>query len=80
MDDAEYREKAKRKLVNYTRAGIIPGVNLIITYETDYNPLDFQVVKKLIDAYFGWFQNVLDNIEVTGVSIEKIEELASVNA
>ena len=53
MDDAEYREKAKRKLVNYTRAGIIPGVNLIITYETDYNPLDFQVVKKLIDAYFG---------------------------
>ncbi len=53
MDDAEYREKAKRKLVNYTRAGVIPGINLIITYETEYTPLDFGVVKKLIDAYFG---------------------------
>lgn len=53
MDDVEYRDRAKNKLVNYTKAGIIPGVNLIITYETDYNPLDFEVVKKLIDAYFG---------------------------
>ena len=40
MDDEEYAHKAYRKLEIYTRNGIIPMDNLLMTFETKARPLD----------------------------------------
>lgn len=52
MDSLSYTENAVSKLRLYTSNGIIPGVNLITTYETRNNPLSIQTIEKTIDFYF----------------------------
>lgn len=51
MDDPEYRNKAIKKLQTYSEAGIIPGVNLIMTFETQQHPLNTEIIKKTIEFY-----------------------------
>lgn len=53
MDDVNYVRRFSSKLEIYTLNGIIPSVNLIITYETKDFPLDYEIVEKLIEYYFS---------------------------
>ena len=52
MDDEEYVRKAYAKLQNYTLNGIIPSVNLIMTFETLEQPLSAEDVMEVIEKYF----------------------------
>lgn len=52
MDNADYIDDCTSKLRVYARAGIIPTVNLIATYETADHPLSPQMVSRLIEEYF----------------------------
>lgn len=53
MDNPEYANKACLKIKEYTSNGIIPGINLITTFETKDKPLTSDTVKRIIDNYFG---------------------------
>lgn len=53
MDDPSYSKNAYSKLQLYTSAGIIPGINLITTFETKNHPLSFDTIKKTIELYFS---------------------------
>ena len=52
MDDSKYAKKAFEKLEKYQSFGIIPGDNLIVTFETKDEPLSISMVEKIIDYYF----------------------------
>jgi len=52
MDDANYCKNTCSKLQLYTLHGIIPGINLITTYETQKNPLSIEMVDDIIGRYF----------------------------
>jgi len=52
MDNEEYIHKAYRKLDVYTMNGIVPTMNLIVTFETRENPLDPGMIEKVISDYF----------------------------
>lgn len=51
MDDPSYYKNTYSKLQLYASAGIIPGIQLITTYETKEYPLNTELVEKII-AYF----------------------------
>lgn len=53
MDDNKYASQASAKLQTYIESGIIPTIDLIATYETKENPLDYEMVEKVIADYFG---------------------------
>ena len=48
MDDSAYSNNAAGKLRLYTENGIIAGRNLIITMETQNEPLTTRLVEKMI--------------------------------
>ena len=48
MDDPEYVRKVCRRLSQYLKEGIIPGENLICTFEDGYTPLSPADVRKYI--------------------------------
>lgn len=52
MDDPKYVKRNLRKLEDYVQNGIIPSVNLILTFETSDHPLTISEVEHLIDWYF----------------------------
>ena len=52
MEDPEYVREAARKIKRYSLNGIIPGINLITTYETEQSPLSTEMVEKIIEYYF----------------------------
>ena len=52
IDDEEYAHKAYRKLEIYTRNGIIPSDNLIMTFETREMQLDPAIVEKVVRETF----------------------------
>ena len=52
MDNAEYCQKAIKKLNQYIRMGIYPGERLLVTYETSQMPIDMLVVKTMVEKYF----------------------------
>ncbi|MBQ8822175.1 MAG: ATPase [Lachnospiraceae bacterium] len=52
MDDSSYNKNTYLKLQFYSSHGIIPGVNLITTFETKDHPLDAEFVRLLIQYYF----------------------------
>lgn len=52
MDNPSYSQNAYSKLQLYISNGIIPGRNLIITYETTSHPLDFDIIEKTLKLYF----------------------------
>ena len=51
MDDEKYRNKAFIKMHNYAKEGIIPGANLIMTFETKDHPLDVDMIEKMVSHY-----------------------------
>ena len=52
MDVSSYATHTYVKLQKYTENGIIPGINLITTYETKDNPLNPELVETLVKHYF----------------------------
>ena len=53
MDEEDYVICACDKIKLYCKNGIIPSVNLIITYETKEHPLSAEKVELIIQEYFG---------------------------
>lgn len=53
MDQADYREKAIRRLRRYMENGWYPGINLILTAETDADPLSTRQIAVFIEMYFS---------------------------
>ena len=49
---ADYRKNMISKLDLYTSHGILPGIQLIATFETKEYPLSMELVKKIIEYYF----------------------------
>lgn len=52
MDNVNYAKKTYSKLELYGRYGIIPSIQLIVTFETKEHPLTVDVIEKLIKEYF----------------------------
>lgn len=52
MDDPYYCKNAYSKLQLYASYGIIPSIQLITTFETKANPLDTEIIEKIIQHYF----------------------------
>lgn len=52
MDDENYIEHACDKVKLYCKNGIIPTINLIITYETMNHPLSVEEVEGIVQKYF----------------------------
>lgn len=52
MDNPTYGKNVCTKLQTYISHGIIPSIQLITTYETKENPLNVDVVEKIICHYF----------------------------
>lgn len=48
LDDADYRKKNMIKFQEYMKSGYYLGDNLIITYETEYVPLNIRDVRQMI--------------------------------
>ena len=51
MDDLEYSKNAAGKLRLYTENGILPGRNLIITMETQSEPLSSRTIEQIITSF-----------------------------
>lgn len=52
MDDPIYAKSAGTKLQQYFLNGIIPGDQLITTYETKENPLSIETIENIVQEYF----------------------------
>ena len=52
MDDPNYCKNTFMKLQIYTSNGIIPTVNLIMTFETKEHPLSTDIIEEIIEYYF----------------------------
>lgn len=52
MDNPDYIANACNKIKLYCRNGIVPSVNLILTYETKESPLDIETIEQMIKEYF----------------------------
>lgn len=52
VDDENYLNNAFSKIRLYIKAGFVPSKNLILTFETKGEPLDFSIVRDLIKMYF----------------------------
>lgn len=57
MDEEEYVRKACSKIQLYALHGIIPTINLIMTFETQEHPLSAEDVMKVIEEYFQIDEN-----------------------
>jgi hypothetical protein len=51
MDNPDYTEGMTQRIADYSKIGIIPGKNLILSLETAKTPLETKVVEDLIGAY-----------------------------
>lgn len=52
VDDPRYSDEFVRKVNAYIKEDILPGKNLIITYETTAVPLNVDIVRRMIHRYF----------------------------
>lgn len=52
MDDPDYRDKTYKKMQAYLDNGYLPGINFIMTFESNVKPLNYKLVDKMIDEYF----------------------------
>lgn len=52
LDKSDYVKIMHTKMQLYTSYNIMPGINLITTYETKEKPLTFEMVEMLIKYYF----------------------------
>ncbi len=53
MDNPRYARDAAKKIAAYGLKGIIPSRNLILTFETDSQPLNFAYLDTLLQFHFG---------------------------
>lgn len=53
MDNPKYAQNCMYKLQNYTSHGILPGINLITTYETQKKPLTSETIERVISEYLS---------------------------
>lgn len=53
MDDPVYCRSACSKLNLYATNGILPGINLITTYETKEHPLGTEIIELMIQIFLG---------------------------
>lgn len=51
MDDANYCAKVLKKLQSYSVTGILPGKELIVTFESSRNPIDTRTLTNIIEYY-----------------------------
>ena len=51
MDDEKYVNRNLKKINTYIKSGIIPGRNLIMTFESSQQALDIKVIDRLIKEY-----------------------------
>ena len=51
MDDPEYVIKNLRRIRLYEQNGIMPGIDLILTMETSWQPMNLSVIKQMIQTY-----------------------------
>lgn len=49
MDNAEYCEKAIKKIEGYIKSGYVLGKTFLVTFETFQHPLDMNVVEKMVN-------------------------------
>ncbi len=52
MDHPDYAANALSKLRLYISNNIIPGDNLITSYETKDNPLSIKTIQDIVNHYF----------------------------
>ena len=53
MDNPSYYNGVYPKLLTYTSYGIVPGVNLITTFETKEQPLEISLIENVMDYYLS---------------------------
>lgn len=53
MDNPGYANSTSSKLRLYITNGIIPGIHLITTYETQSSPLSTEMIERIIEYYFA---------------------------
>lgn len=53
MDNQEYIANACLKLRSYCENGIVPSINLIVTWETKEHPIQIDDVEELVKKYFS---------------------------
>lgn len=53
MDNQKYADDTFWKLKQYNMFGIVPGIDLIMTYETKNHPLTIDVIENVINQYFS---------------------------
>ena len=51
MDDPIYTTSMTQRITDYSKTGIIPGKNLILTFETAKNPLETKVIERLLEGF-----------------------------
>ena len=52
MHKPDYAQDSFDKLKKYYKKGLVPGINLITTYESENHPLSMEMVEKIIEYYF----------------------------
>jgi hypothetical protein len=52
LDKTDYIKMMHSKLQLYTTHGLMPGINLITTYENQETPLTFEMIEMLVKYYF----------------------------
>ncbi|MBQ2456495.1 MAG: hypothetical protein II499_10460, partial [Firmicutes bacterium] len=53
LDNTGYGEDLVKKLNDYARDGIIPGRDLIISFETQAQPLRTEIIEAIAEYYLG---------------------------
>jgi len=52
LDNPDYVKNMHLKLQTFTNHGIMPGINLITTYENQETPLTFEMIEMMVEYYF----------------------------
>lgn len=52
LDDSGYRRENLQKINEYIQNGIIPGKNLIFTFEAQGSPLNLKNIRRMLSAFF----------------------------
>lgn len=52
LDNSDYVKNMNFKLQTFTNHGIMPGINLITTYENQDTPLTFEMIEMMVKYYF----------------------------
>ena len=51
MDDLTYTTNLTQRISDYSKTGIIPGKNLILTFETARTPIETKAVERMIEVF-----------------------------